>query len=123
MRCFDPSKINVAAFDYYPPLKRVKRFVDKNYFEDLPLKRVAGVAGLEKTYFSSFFHAKAGVCYRDWLAYTRVERAARLLKEQDCSITETAYNVGFRDLRTFERAFKKCLGKTPQAFKIEARPR
>lgn len=118
----DPSRINSAAFDYYPPLRRVKRFVDKNYSEDLPLSRVARVAGLERSYFSTFFHLKTGVCYRDWLSYKRVVLAARLLAESDHSITNTAFRVGFNDLRTFERAFKKWLGKTPRAYKAQARP-
>ncbi len=121
-RVGDPSRINSAAFEYYPPLRRVKSFVDKNYSENLPLSRVARVAGLERSYFSTFFHSKTGVCYRDWLSYKRVVRAARLLSESDRSITSTAFRVGFNDLRTFERAFKKWLGQTPSSYKAQARP-
>ncbi len=40
-----------------------------------------------------------------------------LLKARDFSITEVAYEVGFRDLRTFERAFKRYALKTPREFK------
>ena len=32
----------------------------------------ASVAGLEKTYFSKFFHAKTGICFHDWLAHIRI---------------------------------------------------
>ena len=121
-RVGDPSRINRAAFDYYPQLRRVKRFVDENYSENLSLSRVARVAGLERSYFSTFFHSKTGVCYRDWLSHKRVMLAARRLAESDHSITSTAYSVGFNDLRTFERAFKKWFGQTPSAYKAQARP-
>lgn len=121
-RAGDPSRINRAAFDYYPPLRRVKSFVDENYSENLPLSRVARVAGLERSYFSAFFHSKTGVCYRDWLSHKRVLLAARRLAESDDSITNVGFSVGFNDLRTFERAFKKWLGQTPRAYKARARP-
>ena len=45
-----------------------------------------------------------------------------LIKANDSSITHIAYEVGFGDLRTFERAFKKYTRMTPMEFKKSARP-
>ena len=44
------------------------------------------------------------------------------MRSQDHSITEIAYAVGFRDLRTFERAFKRHTGQTPLSFKKSVAP-
>ncbi len=120
---FDPQNINHRVFSYYAPLKRVKRFVDQHYTEPLPLEMVAAVAGLEKTYFSTFFREKSGVCYRDWLSWVRIVHALELMKSRNIAITQAAFEVGFQDLRTFERAFEKCTGHTPQQMRKKLRPR
>lgn len=117
------QNINQIAFHYYPPLHRVKRYVDLHYSEPISLKTAAGAAGLESKYFSAFFHRKTGVCFSDWLASVRIARAVELIKAQERTITSTALAVGFRDLRTFERTFRRCLGMTPRAFKKSIRPR
>lgn len=119
---FDPERVNLLAFSYYDQLRRVKQYVDQNQAESLPLGKAARIAGLEEKYFSAFFRAKTGVCFKDWLAYVRVARAIELMRARDQTITCIAFAVGFQDLRTFERAFKRCTGVTPVAFKSSIRP-
>jgi AraC-like DNA-binding protein len=36
------------------------------------------------------------------------------MRSQSLSVTEIAFAVGYRDLRTFERAFGKCTGQCPK---------
>ncbi len=43
--------------------------------------------------------------------------AKRLLKYTDKSIKETAYELGFTDIQTFSRFFKKSLNMSPSSFK------
>ena len=119
---FQVSSRAQAAFVYYDRLRRVKDFVEHNYSDDVDLRRAAQVAGLEMKYFSTFFHRRTGMCFRDWLAGLRVARAKKMIEVRDFSITEIAHSVGFQDLRTFERAFKRRVGMTPRAFKNRVRP-
>ncbi len=111
-----------AVFVYYARLERLKRYVDQNLSEPITLQTAAEVAGLEQKYFSAFFQRKTGVGFREWLNRLRVRRAGALLEQNNLSITELAQEVGFQDLRTFERAFKKHKGMTPVAFKNTVRP-
>jgi len=46
----------------------------------------------------------------------------KLMKASDFSITDVAYEVGFGDLRTFGRAFKKHTRMTPREFKKSVAP-
>ena len=108
--------------DYYPRLKRLHQYVEQSFSEHLPLEKAAGIAALESSYFSSYFRTKVGITFTDWLRHVRVKKAMELLKARDFSITEVAYEVGFRDLRTFERAFKKHTLKTPREFKKTVAP-
>ena len=116
------KEVSEAVFAYYPRLRKVKEHVDRHLGDDLSLAAAARIAGLEEKYFSSFFHEKTGMCFRDWIARTRVDQAAEMFSSQDYTITYTALAVGFRDLRTFERAFKRWRGMTPRAYKRSVQP-
>lgn len=109
-------------FSYYLPLQRVREYVEKNLSEPISLRAAASAAGLEEKYFSAFFHRKTGVCFRDWLAGRRVDRAIEILTQHDDTITSVAASVGFQDLRTFERSFKRLTGLTPREFKRSVAP-
>ncbi len=113
---------NGEVFDYYPRLNRLREYVEQSYSEPISLGKAAGIAALEKSYFSSYFHAKVGITFTEWLRQVRIEKAMELMKASDSSITEVAYEVGFGDLRTFERAFKKHTLMTPSEFKKSVRP-
>lgn len=120
---FDTHLIDSGIFRYDPRLNRVKEFVDAHFADPVSLDTIAGVAGLEKTYFSKYFREKTGVCFRDWLSAVRVQRAMDIMTARDVSITKIAFAVGFQDLRTFERAVEKCTGLTPNAVKKQLRLR
>jgi two-component system response regulator YesN len=115
-------EVNWRSFDYYPPLARVRSFIDMTYKSDLSLPRVAEVAGMQPSYFSAFFHRKVGVRLTDWIWYVRITQAKRLLATSDGSISGIALAVGFANLRTFERTFKRVTKITPREFKRAARP-
>src|SRR5579864_2637514 len=115
-------EINWRSFDYYPPLGRIKRYTEEHYREEIPLPCAAEVAGMEATYFSAFFRKKIGIRYTDWLGCLRVAHAIRLLKSRDRPIADIAQAVGFNDLRTFERNFKRITHTTARRFKESVRP-
>lgn len=115
-------KINNLSFEYYERLARVKNFVERNYSEKISLHVAARVAGMEGKSFSRFFRAKAGIPFSHWLTKVRIAEAKKLLQSRNYTVTEVAFNVGYQDLTTFERAFKRLTGMTPREFKRSARP-
>ena len=114
--------INGKVFDCDPRLKRLHEYVEQNYSEPIPLEKAARIAALESSYFSSYFHAKVGITFTDWLRQVRISKAVELMKTSDFSISEVAEAVGFKDLKTFERAFKRYALKTPREFKKSVLP-
>ena len=115
--------VDQAAFDYYPVLRRLSAFVRAHLEEPISLDRAAGVVGLEPKYLSAFFRQKAGLCYTEWLRGLRIQKAIELLDRSDQRITDLAFTVGFQDLRTFERWFKRSTGFTPRDYRAVRRLR
>ena|SRR5438034_229410 len=116
---FSQSRIafNAAALGYYPPLERVEQYVQSHMREHVTLGIAASVARLERKYFSAFFHSKVGVTFRDWNAILRVQRAMDIMRVRRSPVLRVAFAVGFNNVRSFERTFKKLTGITPQAFR------
>jgi AraC-like DNA-binding protein len=110
------------AFWYYERLERVREYVTANYSEPISLETAAGIAAMERTYFSHFFRQKVGVTFSSWLQYVRIGAALEMIKERDHSITDVAFSVGFNELSTFQKAFKRWTNLTPRDFKRLARP-
>jgi AraC-like DNA-binding protein len=115
-------EINEEAFSYYPRLNRVRTYVQANLSEPVTLEAAAEVAAMEKTYFSYFFHQKVGITFSVWLQYVRIKQALELLRARNRTITEVAFAVGFNELSTFQKAFKRWTSLTPRDFKKIARP-
>jgi AraC-like DNA-binding protein len=117
------ASINEAALRFYPRLQRVEKYVRDRALKEIRLPEVARVAGLEAKYFSAFFRAKVGVRFHDWIRLLRVETAKRFMQEQYTGIPRIAYNSGFRDIRSFERAFKRVVGVTPTQWRAAIQQR
>jgi AraC-like DNA-binding protein len=109
--------LNPSAFSYDSRLAKVEQFVLLHYRDPLPLETAARVAGLEKTYFSKYFHEKTGMCYLTWLSWIRVQSAIALMRAAELPITDVAFSVGFQDVRTFERAFARHVGMSANALR------
>lgn len=111
------------ALDYYRRLRRVREHLERNISSALTVTQAARIAGLSPGYFSTYFRVKIGMRFGDWLRLVRVERAKEVLRAGDYSISDVAVRVGYRELRTFERAFKLQTGMTPIEYRRRVRPR
>ncbi|MGF1718442.1 helix-turn-helix transcriptional regulator [Vibrio kyushuensis] len=57
--------------------------------------------------------AEVNTSYRGVLEKYKLERALHLLENPAINMTEIAFQLGFSDLSTFSRAFKRWTGKSP----------
>ena len=112
-----------SVFGYYRRLQRVRDHLLSTIAEPLSAERAAEVASLSPNYFSTYFRQRVGVSFSHWSHGVRVSLALELLRTSDLGISEVAFRVGYRDLRTFERAFKRVVRMTPRSFRARVLPR
>lgn len=119
---FLEQRFHHEAFFYYDRLSPVLQFVTAHVSKPISLDAAAKLAGLERKYFSAFFHSKVGVTFTEWIRILRVRRASELMRAHDDSIPRIAFAAGFQDVRTFERAFKRYVGMSPKAYRASVQP-
>jgi AraC-like DNA-binding protein len=96
-------------------------WIDTYAHEPVSLERMAQEAGLSPFHFLRSFAKVLGVTPHQYLVRSRLRRAARLLADDERSITEVALDVGFEDLSNFVRTFRRAAGVSPRRFRQASR--
>jgi len=96
-------------------------WMDEHSEEPIDLESTAREAGLSPFHFLRMFSKALGVTPHQYLVRSRLRRAARLLADDERSITDVAYDVGFSDLSNFVRTFRRAAGVSPRRFRQAAR--
>lgn len=100
-------------------IDRIKEYIGAHCGDDLTLDAISGIFAMNPTYFSSFFHQKTGVKYKDYLTKVRMTEAKRLLLQTDLKIYEVSERVGYTDVRHFSQTFAKAAGVLPKDYRTK----
>jgi AraC family transcriptional regulator len=96
-------------------------WIDAHAHEPIDLDVTAREAGLSPFHFLRLFSRVLGVTPHQYLIRCRLRRAAHLLADDDRSITDVAFDVGFGDLSNFVRTFHRAAGVSPRGFRQAAK--
>lgn len=94
-------------------LLRAKDRMDGASHEDWPIRRLAQVSAVSEAHFARSFKAAFGAPPHRYLLTRRIERGVALLRDTDLSITEIAFQTGWKSLGTFGRIFRDITGENP----------
>lgn len=88
-------------------------YIHLNFKKDISLTNLADEFGLSASYVSTIFKSHTGENYKDYLNKYRILKAQEILALQEVKIKELATMVGFNNVNTFIRTFKKYVGLPP----------
>jgi AraC-like DNA-binding protein len=98
-------------------IREVQAFLEENLDRDVDLRAIAREAALSPYYFTRQFTAYVGVPPYRYLIYLRIERAMRLLRESELTVTQICHRVGFNSLSHFTTTFRQHTGISPSAYR------
>lgn len=98
-------------------VKKVMRFLDRNYDKRVSLKDAAALVALSPKYLSRLFKQRVGIGFSEYRLKARMERAVELLETTDFTISEIAFNLGYENPESFARLFTKIAGCTPTRYR------
>jgi AraC-like DNA-binding protein len=102
---------------YFSCARKAVAYLEAHVAEPMTLQAAANAACMERTSFSKSFRRSTGVTFCKFVRAYRVSLAATMLEASDQPVVDIAYDVGFGDASTFERAFKRITGITPSAYR------
>jgi AraC-like DNA-binding protein len=95
-------------------------WIDAHSHQEIDLEQAAAQAGTSPFHFLRLFSSVLSVTPHQYLVRSRLRHAARLLADDDISVTDVAYDVGFGDLSNFVRTFHRAAGVSPLRFRQAA---
>jgi len=98
-------------------LKAVIAHIEERYEGPLPLRDLAGIAGMSEAYFCRFFKKMTAQTPVEYVNTVRVQKAADMLRRSDRKVMAIALDAGFSNLNHFNNVFKRRFGCTPSAFR------
>lgn len=113
------SDIHYALYLKMEQLMKAGLFREK----ELTLDRMAEVLGTNRTYVSNALNKVAGISFYGYIDSYRIKEATRILSDsalsEGISLKQLADDVGYNNIQTFFKAFKRETGVTPGNYKKE----
>ncbi len=98
-------------------VRTVIKFIHLKFSEQIHMDDIAQTCGLNRSYLSRLFHDATGSTIKEFLTTYRINIAKNMLKNTDNSIQYVAFAVGYNDIFTFSKAFKKFAGMSPSDYR------
>lgn len=100
-----------------PIIGFVLDYLNENYDQEIYLESMARKLNITASYLSSYFKEKTGENFIDYLNRLRIAKTRELLLQTDDRIHLIAEKVGYQNLNSFNRMFKKFTGLTPSEYR------
>lgn len=110
----------LARLEHYNRLQTVFEYIHQNFHEQIPVDKLAELAGLSVSRFFKVFQEASGISPNQYVLNFRLSRAQELLIGDAC-IHKIASLTGFGDQFYFSRIFKNKLGLSPSLFRARNR--
>ena len=104
-------------------LKQALDYIQRRFRDNPSLAEAAKLVGMSESALSRFLKTHTGNNFSDHVATLRMWTARKLLSEHNIPITDICYQVGFRNVSNFNRAFLADSGMTPSKYRRAANGR
>ncbi|CAM4160716.1 helix-turn-helix domain-containing protein [Zobellia nedashkovskayae] len=111
--CIDEiKKAQLPAMDY-EAIEKVVSHIQQNLKLKLTIKELSEVAGFNTTKLKNCFKKVHQTTIFKFITQLRMEKAKLLILEQNFTIAQASYEVGYSNPQHFTVAFKKSMGYLP----------
>lgn len=98
-------------------IQEIHAFIEQNVQQDVSLQSIAGHVYLHPVYVSKVYKLETGENLSEYVQRVRMNQAEYLLKHSADKIFEIAASLGYQRPHSFNYAFKKKFGMTPQEYR------
>ena len=102
------EKININA---------IIQYIENNYMNQISLTSLSHQTYCSRNYLSTVFRESLGTDFKSYLQDFRMKKAAKLLLENQYTLSAIAEKVGYHDIKTFRKIFEKHYGMLPSEYR------
>ncbi|QPC94526.1 helix-turn-helix domain-containing protein [Mesorhizobium sp. INR15] len=110
---FYEARINERDRFIPKPVQRAKKHIDENIESEITIGQLASIANLTPQHFISSFSKHLGLTPMRYLWQIRANRGRALLMQSGLSVSEIAYQCGYKNPFHFSRHIRQNFGMTP----------
>jgi AraC-like DNA-binding protein len=96
---------------------RAQQYIEQHFGEKITVAMLAELGNVSSTTFNRLFKKEANVAPAEYIVMIRIEKAKKLLRRNDYSITEIALKCGFNSSAHFSSSFHSFTQKTPTGYR------
>ncbi len=106
-----------VKLELYKRLNYAKEYIDSCYDQNISLEKISTVICMNSEYFIRQFKKYFKITPIQYLIKKRMEAAKIIISTSDISISEVCQQVGYSDLTSFGKLFRKYYHISPDGFK------
>ncbi len=110
----------VLDHDTFVRLCRSRDVLAAVFREHITLDEAAQYAHLSPFHYHRLFRHAFGQTPHEFLTQLRIDEAKRLLAQENESVTEICFGIGYSSLGTFSSRFRALAGLSPSEYRREA---
>ncbi|MCS7460887.1 helix-turn-helix domain-containing protein [Paenibacillus doosanensis] len=100
-----------------PYIRQALTYIEGKYKENISISDIAAAIGISSGHLSRLFKAEVGKSPLEYLTEYRLEQGKQLLVDSAQSLNQISEAIGYNDVHTFIRFFKKYEGTTPGEYR------
>lgn len=110
----DTAKMSGDAHVY---VRKAINYLKEHYYEPLSIPQIASHIGVSSIYLNRVFKLSTEKTLSEYLNYYRITQSIELLKNKSNTINYISEAIGYNDVRSYIRFFKKFYGMTPGEYR------
>jgi AraC-like DNA-binding protein len=97
--------------------EKTKYLIETNIDSEIDMTSIAQTIGVSASRLNEIFKTYTSMTPYQYYIQIKIDKACRLLEQENISIKEAAFKLGFKDQYYFSRLFRQKTGVTPSKWK------
>lgn len=94
-----------------------KQCIEDNYMNNIDISYITDSLNLSYPYLSKIFKSHYGISLSEYLNTYRINKGKELLQSSELTVSEIAQRVGYNNIQSFQRFFKKYCNISPADYR------
>lgn len=98
-------------------IEKIFEYLDAHYSEEIVFEEMAKEIGISYSYMRKLVYEVTGKSLIECINQKRIQKAKQLLVKSTLNVAQIAAEVGYNNIQSFNRFFRKFEGITPSSYK------